>query len=322
MASSTSLLPHLLAAPASRSPQPLHPSSASRRHLRYSPAIRPLRASRRRHPDAVVVAPDARPWVSDLSGAGPSYRDGGEEDDDDGEEEEDNDRSLDLLVRFLQSLFKKASRRARRAARSVLPPSVPAELVKFSVNGVLVLTSLWIMKGLLEKDPHIWTVFRIVTGRCVSDNCLSDMQQSVPLALFLRVHCKANEKSNGGVGEITSVVPMLGAPIKRLARCSSEGLAIETATRDLSPRGRRVCPGKAARPTWSELGLISSEYSTSRRRHGSGPPVGTVPHVRVASAQPQNKKLAFMLLRLTRIVSDSASSSTRACVAATAYTGK
>ncbi|KAK3150945.1 hypothetical protein QOZ80_3AG0239710 [Eleusine coracana subsp. coracana] len=151
MASSTSLLPHLLAAPASPSPHPLHPSSsASRRHLRYSPAIRPLRASRRRHPDAVVVAPDARPWVSDLSGAGPSYRDGGEEDDDDAEEEEDNDRSLDLLVRFLQSLFKKASRRARRAARSVLPPSVPAELVKFSVNGVLVLTSLWIMKGLLE----------------------------------------------------------------------------------------------------------------------------------------------------------------------------
>uniref|UniRef100_A0A453IL01 Uncharacterized protein n=2 Tax=Aegilops tauschii subsp. strangulata TaxID=200361 RepID=A0A453IL01_AEGTS len=53
-------------------------------------------------------------------------------------------------ARFLHSVFRKASRRARRAARSVLPPSVPAELVKFSVNGVLVLTFLWILKGLLE----------------------------------------------------------------------------------------------------------------------------------------------------------------------------
>lgn len=129
MASSTSLLPHLLAAPAS--PHPLQPStSPCPRHLRSSPATLPLRAARRRHLDAVVVAPDARPWVGDLSGAAPSYRDGGQEDDDDADEEEENDRSLDLLVKFLQSMFKKASRRARRAARSVLPPSVPAELVR------------------------------------------------------------------------------------------------------------------------------------------------------------------------------------------------
>jgi hypothetical protein len=120
------------------------------------PPIRLLRAARRRHPDAVVVVPDARPWVGDLSGAAASYRDGREEDDDDaGEEDDENDdddedRSLDLLVRFLHSVFRKVSRRARRAARSVLPPSVPAELVKFSVNGVLVLTFLWVLKGLLE----------------------------------------------------------------------------------------------------------------------------------------------------------------------------
>ncbi|KAJ1298132.1 hypothetical protein BS78_01G430000 [Paspalum vaginatum] len=152
MATSTSLLPPLLPAPASR--HRFHPSqSAPPRHLRpSSPATRLLRAARRRHPDAVVVVPDARPWVGDLSGAAASYRDGSKEDEDDADEEdeEDEDRSLDLLARFLHSVFRKASRRARRAARSVLPPSVPAELVKFSVNGVLVLTFLWILKGLLE----------------------------------------------------------------------------------------------------------------------------------------------------------------------------
>ncbi|XP_052146074.1 protein SHORT HYPOCOTYL IN WHITE LIGHT 1-like [Oryza glaberrima] len=154
MATTASLLPPLLPAPSS-SPRHLHPSP---RHLRPLPPIRLLRAARRRHPDAVVVVPDARPWVGDLSGAAASYRDGREEDDDDaGEEDDDNDdddddedRSLDLLVRFLHSVFRKVSRRARRAARSVLPPSVPAELVKFSVNGVLVLTFLWVLKGLLE----------------------------------------------------------------------------------------------------------------------------------------------------------------------------
>ncbi|XP_062210453.1 uncharacterized protein LOC133911957 [Phragmites australis] len=149
MATPTSLLP-LLPAPASR--HHLHPSpSASPCHLHPSPPIRLLRAApRRRHPDAVVVVPDARLWVGDLSSAA-SYRDGREEDNEDAEEEEDDDdRSLDLLVRFLHSVFRNASRRSCRAVRSVLPSSVPAELVKFSVNGVLVLTFLWILKGLLE----------------------------------------------------------------------------------------------------------------------------------------------------------------------------
>ncbi|KAF0912633.1 hypothetical protein E2562_015307 [Oryza meyeriana var. granulata] len=151
MATTASLLPTLLPAPSS--PRHLQPSpSPSPRHLHPLPPIRLLRAARRRHPDAVIVVPDARPWVGDLSGAA-SYRDGSEGDEDEAgedEDEEDEDCSLDLLVRFLHSVFRKVSRRARRAARSVLPPCVPAELVKFSVNGVLVLTFLWILKGLLE----------------------------------------------------------------------------------------------------------------------------------------------------------------------------
>lgn len=134
MAGSTSLVPLPVPAPASR--HRFHTStSASPRHLRPSPATR-LRAARRRHPDAVVVVPDARPWVGDLSGAAASYRDGSEEDEDDADEDEDEDedRSLDLLARFLHSVFRKASRRARRAARSVLPPSVPAELVRSALH--------------------------------------------------------------------------------------------------------------------------------------------------------------------------------------------
>ncbi|KQK22756.1 uncharacterized protein LOC100840559 isoform X2 [Brachypodium distachyon] len=154
MATSTCHLPPLLPGPAS--PNHLHLRSSPppfTRHLRNPTPVRLLRAARRRHPDAVVVVPDARPWVGDLSGSA-SYRDGSEEDGDaeEEDEEEEDDRSLDLLARFLQSVFRKASRRARRAARSVLPPSVPAELVKFSVNGVLVLTFLWILKGLLEDN--------------------------------------------------------------------------------------------------------------------------------------------------------------------------
>lgn len=134
MAGSTSLVPLPVPAPPSR--HRFHTStSASPRHLRPSPATR-LRAARRRHPDAVVVVPDARPWVGDLSGAAASYRDGSEEDEDDADEDEDEDedRSLDLLARFLHSVFRKASRRARRAARSVLPPSVPAELVRSALH--------------------------------------------------------------------------------------------------------------------------------------------------------------------------------------------
>ncbi|XP_009335351.2 protein SHORT HYPOCOTYL IN WHITE LIGHT 1 isoform X1 [Pyrus x bretschneideri] len=76
-----------------------------------------------------------------------------EDDDDDNEDEEDDeeeDRSLDLLVRFVQNVFKKVSRRARRAVRSVLPVSIPTNLVGFSVNGVLMLAFLWVLKAFLE----------------------------------------------------------------------------------------------------------------------------------------------------------------------------
>ncbi|KAK7308126.1 hypothetical protein VNO77_41723 [Canavalia gladiata] len=66
------------------------------------------------------------------------------------DDENDDDRSLDLLVRFVQNVFKKVSKRARKAIRSVLPFPISTHLVGFSVNGVLVLASLLILKAFLE----------------------------------------------------------------------------------------------------------------------------------------------------------------------------
>ncbi|KAK4340145.1 hypothetical protein RND71_041607 [Anisodus tanguticus] len=68
------------------------------------------------------------------------------------EDDEDEDRSLDLLVKFVQNVFKKLSRKARKAVRSVLPVSISSQLVAFSVNGVIVLTFLWLSKAVLECE--------------------------------------------------------------------------------------------------------------------------------------------------------------------------
>ncbi|KAM3377343.1 protein SHORT HYPOCOTYL IN WHITE LIGHT 1 [Capsicum galapagoense] len=74
----------------------------------------------------------------------------GEDEDEDDDEEEEEDRSLDLLVKFVQNVFKKLSRKARKAVRSVLPLSISSQLVAFSVNGVIILTFLWLSKAVLE----------------------------------------------------------------------------------------------------------------------------------------------------------------------------
>ncbi|GJV57039.1 protein short hypocotyl in white light 1 [Tanacetum coccineum] len=78
----------------------------------------------------------------------------GEYDDDDEdeeeEEEEEDDRSLDLLIKFVENVFKKVSKRARKAVRSVLPLNIPTKLVGFSVNGVIILAFFWILKAFLE----------------------------------------------------------------------------------------------------------------------------------------------------------------------------
>ncbi|CAH8329437.1 unnamed protein product [Eruca vesicaria subsp. sativa] len=81
-----------------------------------------------------------------------------EDEDDEEEEEEEEDRSLDLLLRFVENVFRKVSKRARRAVRSVLPVSISTKLVGFSVNGVLILAFLWILKAFLEVACTLGTI--------------------------------------------------------------------------------------------------------------------------------------------------------------------
>ncbi|XP_052180253.1 protein SHORT HYPOCOTYL IN WHITE LIGHT 1 isoform X2 [Diospyros lotus] len=90
---------------------------------------------------------DPRNWGRRLE----DYVDYDEEEDED-EDEEEEDRSMDLLVRFVQNVFKKISRKARKAVRSVLPITISTKLVGFAVNGVIVLAFLWVLKAFLEID--------------------------------------------------------------------------------------------------------------------------------------------------------------------------
>ncbi|XP_059648919.1 uncharacterized protein LOC132294917 isoform X2 [Cornus florida] len=74
-------------------------------------------------------------------------------DDEDESDEDETESSLDLLFRFLQSMFKKVSKRAKRASRSILPSVISPQLVSFAVDGVCLLASLSIVKALLEPYP-------------------------------------------------------------------------------------------------------------------------------------------------------------------------
>ena len=60
----------------------------------------------------------------------PEYGFDDEDYEDEHEEEEEEDRSLDLLLRFVENVFRKVSKRARRAVRSILPVSISTKLVK------------------------------------------------------------------------------------------------------------------------------------------------------------------------------------------------
>ncbi|KAJ7967607.1 Short hypocotyl in white light1 protein [Quillaja saponaria] len=113
----------------------------------FSTTIPPLQASNSRisnlPQEGSNLVDDPRRWTRTFSS---EYSHDDEEDDDD----DDEDRSLDLLVKFVHNVFKKVSKRARKAVRSVLPLSISTKLVGFSVNGVLVLAFLWVLKAFLE----------------------------------------------------------------------------------------------------------------------------------------------------------------------------
>ncbi|CAH8380134.1 unnamed protein product [Eruca vesicaria subsp. sativa] len=98
----------------------------------------------------------ARSWNRKIR---PEYRfDDEDYEEEDDHEEEEEDRSLDLLLRFVENVFRKVSKRARRAVRSILPVSISTKLVGFSVNGVLILAFLWILKAFLEVACTLGTI--------------------------------------------------------------------------------------------------------------------------------------------------------------------
>lgn len=58
------------------------------------------------------------------------------------EDEEEEDRSLDLLARFIHHMFKKISRKARKAAKTVLPSAISPQLVLCTLGSVVFVTIL------------------------------------------------------------------------------------------------------------------------------------------------------------------------------------
>nr|GMD15131.1 protein SHORT HYPOCOTYL IN WHITE LIGHT 1 isoform X1 [Ipomoea batatas]GMD19585.1 protein SHORT HYPOCOTYL IN WHITE LIGHT 1 isoform X1 [Ipomoea batatas] len=67
---------------------------------------------------------------------------------DDDEEDDDTESSVDLLIRFVRSIFKKVSKRARKATSSILPDIISPQLVICTLGGtvfvvILLLRVLW-----------------------------------------------------------------------------------------------------------------------------------------------------------------------------------
>ncbi|XP_047332141.1 protein SHORT HYPOCOTYL IN WHITE LIGHT 1 [Impatiens glandulifera] len=85
----------------------------------------------------------------------------GESDSEDDDDETES--SMDLLFRFIQSMFRKLSKRAKKASRSVLPAAISPQLVSFAVDGLLLLASFSILKAFLEVVCTLGgTVFLVI----------------------------------------------------------------------------------------------------------------------------------------------------------------
>ncbi|CAN7087455.1 unnamed protein product [Brassica oleracea var. botrytis] len=82
---------------------------------------------------------------------------------DDEEDDYERESSVDLLVRFLTSMFKNVSKRAKKASRRVLPAAMSPRLVSFAVDGILLLGSLSITRAFLEVICSLGgTVFTVI----------------------------------------------------------------------------------------------------------------------------------------------------------------
>ena len=60
-----------------------------------------------------------------------------DDDDEDDDEDKEEDRSLDLLIRFVENIFRKVSKRARKAVRSVLPVAISTKLVRYILDSIV-----------------------------------------------------------------------------------------------------------------------------------------------------------------------------------------
>lgn len=82
---------------------------------------------------------------------------------DDSEDDNDTESSIDLLIRFVRSIFRKVSKRAKKATCSILPGFISSQLVSFAVDGVLILASLSLLKAFLEVICTLGgTVFAVI----------------------------------------------------------------------------------------------------------------------------------------------------------------
>ncbi|KAF8102266.1 hypothetical protein N665_0199s0041 [Sinapis alba] len=85
------------------------------------------------------------------------------DDDEDDDEDDERESSVDLLIRFLTSMFKKVSKRAKKASRRILPAAMSPRLVSFAVDGILLLGSLSIIRAFLEVICNLGgTVFTVI----------------------------------------------------------------------------------------------------------------------------------------------------------------
>ncbi|KAL7227458.1 hypothetical protein ACSBR1_022334 [Camellia fascicularis] len=157
MASSVTLFPRSLFYSSSSFPESISLSTRPHRNIlllqfhlhRTYPRIQASRRISNFPQEGSGLVDDPRNWNRKQGLAMEDYHDDHEDEDDD-DDEEDEDRSLDLLVRFVQNVFKKISRKARKAVRSVLPITISTKLLGFSVNGLIMLTFLWVLKAFLE----------------------------------------------------------------------------------------------------------------------------------------------------------------------------
>ncbi|XP_010551479.1 PREDICTED: uncharacterized protein LOC104822080 [Tarenaya hassleriana] len=77
--------------------------------------------------------------------------------------EDETESSVDLLIRFLRSMYRKISKRAKKASRRILPAAMSPQLVSFAVDGILLLASLSITRAFLEVICNLGgTVFVVI----------------------------------------------------------------------------------------------------------------------------------------------------------------